>query len=296
MKLKINTSEYSDFCFGVKRAISLAEDALKKRPTQVYSLGPLIHNRQVVDELSKKGLHVAKDYKNIKKGTVVTCSHGLHADILNKIKRKGLDIVDATCPFVKNAQMLAKRLSHEGYKVIIIGDKGHPEVKSLRCFSGNNTSVIVASSDAKRLKLNKGKIGIVVQTTQSLKNFLEVMSELLKKEFNEIKVFNTICSDVNMRQKSTERISKDNDLVVVVGGKNSANTKRLHEICKSTGTQSYHVETCDEIRCEWLKGKKRIGVVSGASTPRWIVDEVVAKLRDTSDALTHRVFSINSRK
>ena len=279
MALKIDISEFSDFCFGVKRAISLAENALKKSPKPVFSLGPLIHNRQVVSELSKKGLNVAIDCKKMRKGTVVTRSHGIGPDIFNKIKRRRIDIVDATCPFVKNAQMLVKRLSQEGYKVIIIGDKGHPEVKSLRGFSGNKTLVIATKNDVKLLKLKKGKIGVIAQTTQSLKNFLEVIQELLKKEFSEIKIFNTICRDVNMRQRSTEKFSRDNDLVIVVGGRDSANTKRLYEICKDRGTQAYHIETGSEIKDRWLKGKKRIGVVSGASTPRWIVDGVVEKLR-----------------
>ena len=279
MGLKINISEFSDFCFGVKRAISLAENALRERPKPVSSLGPLIHNRQVVSELSKKGLNVAKDYKEIRKGTIVTCSHGICPDVLNEAKREKIDIVDATCPFVKNAQMLAKKLSKEGYKVVIIGDKGHPEVKSLKSFSGNKGLVISNAKEAKRLKLRKGKIGIIVQTTQSLRNFLEVSSELLKKEFSEIRIFNTICSDVNMRQKSTEEFSKENDLVIVVGGRNSANTKRLYEICKDIGTEARHIETESEVKNEWLKDKRRIGIVSGASTPRWIVDGVVERLR-----------------
>jgi 4-hydroxy-3-methylbut-2-enyl diphosphate reductase len=170
-------------------------------------------------------------------------------------------------------------LSHEGYKVIIIGDKGHPEVKSLKSFSGGKSLVIADKNDAKKLKLKKGKIGIVAQTTQSLKNFLVVMSELLKKDFTELRIFNTICSDTSMRQKSTEKFSKDNDLVIVVGGRNSANTKRLHEICKEMGTQAYHIESGCQIKDEWLRGKKTVGVVSGASTPRWIVDEVVERLK-----------------
>lgn len=279
MELKINISEFSDFCFGVKRAISLAENALKRRPKPVFSLGPLIHNRQVVSELSKKGLNVIRDYKRMRKGTAVTRSHGIDPDVFEEIRRRKIDIVDATCPFVKNAQMLAKRLSQQGYKVIIFGDKGHPEVKSLRSFSGNNSLVIATGNDVKLLKFKKDKIGVIAQTTQSLKNFLEVISELLKKEFSEVRIFNTICSDVNMRQKSTERFSKDNDLVIVVGGRDSANTKRLYEICKSIGTQAYHIETGSEIKNDWLKGKKTIGVVSGASTPRWIVDGVVERLR-----------------
>ena len=282
MKRKIDISEFSDFCFGVKRAISLAESALKKYPKPIFSLGPLIHNRQVVSKLSKKGLNIVHDYKKIKGGTVVTRSHGVDPDVLDKIKRTKIDVIDATCPFVKNAQMLAEKLSQRGYNVIIIGDKGHPEVKSLRSFSGDETSVIASKNDVKKLKFKKSKIGVIAQTTQSLRNFLEVISELLQKEFDEIRIFNTICSDVSMRQKSTERLSKDNDLVIVVGGKNSANTKRLHEICKGIGTQAYHIESGCEIKDNWLKGKKTIGVVSGASTPRWIVEEVVARLKKCS--------------
>ena len=282
MGLRVDISEFSDFCFGVKRAISLAEKALKIYPKPVISLGPLIHNRQVVSELSKKGLSVITDCKRVRKGTVVTRSHGIHPDILKKLNKKNIDVVDATCPFVKNAQMLAERLSQEGYKVIIVGDKGHPEVKSLKSFSGSKAAVIATKDDAKRLNLKKGKIGIIAQTTQSLKSFLEVISELIKKEFSEVRIFNTICSDVNMRQQSTERLSRNNDLVIVVGGKNSANTKRLHKICKDIGAQVHHIENSREIKNKWLKGKKAIGVAGGASTPRWIVNEVVDRLRSMS--------------
>ena len=280
MAPRIRICEFSDFCFGVKRAISLAERALKKRSGPVFSLGPLIHNRQVVDKLSGKGLSVSKDLKDIKRGTIIIRSHGIAPDVLEKIKRRELSIVDATCPFVKNAQRLAKDLSETGYKVIIIGDKGHPEVKALKNFSGNKTLVITDKNDARELKLKGDKIGIIAQTTQSPKNFLDVISELLKKDFSEAKIFNTICRDTNMRQESTKRYSKDNDLVIVIGGKNSANTKRLYEICKGMGTPAYHIEDGCEVRSEWLKGKRTIGVVSGASTPRWIVNNVVARLKN----------------
>jgi 4-hydroxy-3-methylbut-2-enyl diphosphate reductase len=282
MALKIEISEFSDFCFGVKRAISLAEKALKEHPAPVFSLGPLIHNRQVVGGLSQKGLSVAKDYKKVKNGTVVIRSHGVAPDILSKLKKKKIDIVDATCPFVKNAQALAKKLSQSGYTVIVTGDKGHPEVKSLKIFSGKRTSVVSSAGDAKKLKLKAGKIGVIAQTTQSSKNFLDVISELLKKEFSEIRIFNTICRDASMRQESTKRYSSNNDAVIIVGGKNSANTKRLHEICRTMGRESYHIETGKEIRDKWLKGKRTIGIVSGASTPRWIVDDVITRLKKCS--------------
>ena len=279
MALKIRICEFSDFCFGVKRAISLAEKALKKCPGPVFSLGPLIHNQQVVDKLSKKGLRVSKDSRNIKKGTVVIRSHGITPGALKEVEKKKLDIVDATCPFVKNAQKLAQELSGAGYKVMIVGDKGHPEVKSLKNFSGDKAVVIAGKSDAKKLRIKGARIGIIAQTTQSPKNFLDITLELLKKEFSEVRIFNTICRDTHMRQESTRRCSEDNDLVIVVGGKNSANTRRLYEICRSMGTRAYHVETGNEIKNQWLKDKKTIGIVSGASTPRWIVDDVVGKLK-----------------
>ncbi len=279
MALRINISEFSDFCFGVKRAISLAEGALKKSEAPVYSLGALIHNQRVVDGLAAKGLKIARDHKKLDKGTVVTRSHGIRPRALIELGRKNVSIIDATCPFVKNAQILAKRLSDGGYKVVIVGDKGHPEVRSLTDFAGNNALVVACKDDAAKLKLKKGKIGVIAQTTQSQKNFLEVASELLARGFNEVRVYNTICSDVNMRQKSTELFSKDNDLMLVVGGRESANTKRLFDICRANGNKAYHIEGSGQIRKSWLKGKKRIGVVSGASTPRWIVDEVVERLK-----------------
>ena len=280
MGTMVDISEYSDFCFGVKRAISLAEKALKKCPAPVFSLGPLIHNRQVVTRLSGKGLSIVKDLKNITRGTIVIRSHGVSANTLDRIKRKKLNIVDATCPFVKNAQRIAKKLSESGYKVIIIGDKGHPEVKALRSFSKNGAVVIAAKNEIRNTGLKMGKIGIVAQTTQLPENFLEVMTELLKKEFNEIRIFNTICRDTSMRQEAAKQCSKNNGLVIVVGGKNSANTRRLYDICRRMGTRAYHVEGPADIKSKWLKSEKAVGIVSGASTPRWIVDDVVARLKN----------------
>jgi len=277
--LEIDISDFSDFCFGVKRAISIAENALRGNPPPVFSLGPLIHNRQVVGALSEKGLRVAGGPDGVKKGTLVIRSHGIAADILAKIKKNKIRIVDATCPFVKNAQKIARRLSREGLRLIIIGDKGHPEVQALKSFAGDGASVISGKTGAKRLKPSGGRIGVIAQTTQSVENFLEVVSELLRKGFDEIRIFNTICRDANMRQESARRCCEKNDLVIVVGGKNSANTRRLYEICRGMGREARHVETGGEIDKRWLKGKSAVGVVSGASTPRWIVDGVVKHLR-----------------
>ena len=279
---KIHVSDFSDFCFGVKRAIRIAEDTLKSGAKPVYSLGAIIHNKGVVKRLAEKGLKVLEgDIKNIENGTVVICSHGVHPDLLKGAKNC-LSIIDATCPFVKNAQKISEKLFREGYKVVIIGDKGHPEVRSLKRFAGNKAVVISDIGEAKRFKNGAGKLGILAQTTQANKNFGIIISELLKKDFKEASIFNTICRDAELRQKATEGLSKKSGAMIVVGGRDSANTRRLYDICKKAGVRTYHIETADEIKCSWLKNKKSVGIVSGASTPKWIVDEVAGRLRNIS--------------
>lgn len=282
MRRRINVSDFSDFCFGVKRAIRIAEDTLKSGRKPVYSLGAIIHNREVVRRLAKKGLKVLEGgLKSIKNGTIVICSHGVHPDSLKDIKKR-MTVVDATCPFVKNAQKIAEKLFQEGYKVVIIGDKGHPEVRSLKRFAGNKAVIISDIGKARRFKGRAGKLGILAQTTQANKDFRIILSELLKKDFKEIGIFNTICRDADLRQKATELLSRKSGVMIVIGGKDSANTGRLYDICKKTGVQAHHIETAGEVERKWLKGKRSVGIVSGASTPRWIVDEVVEKLKKLS--------------
>jgi len=279
MTHNIHVSDFSDFCFGVKRAIRIAEETIIKGEKPVYSLGAIIHNREVVKRLAKKGLKVLDGSpKSVKKGTIVVCSHGVHPDRLKGVK-KCVTVVDATCPFVKNAQKIAEKLYQDGYKVVIIGDKGHPEVRSLERFAGNKAVVISDVNEARRFNSEAEKIGILAQTTQANRNFRNILSELLKKDFKEIGIFNTICRDAELRQKATEDLSKKSSVMIVVGGKDSANTRRLYDICKKSGVSAYHVETACEVKEKWLKNKKPVGVVSGASTPRWIVDEVVSKVK-----------------
>lgn len=279
MARKIYVSDFSDFCFGVKRAIKIAEKTLGAGKKPVYSLGAIIHNKEVVKRLAIKGLEVLDGSpKSVKNGTIVICSHGVHPDKLKGVKRC-ITIVDATCPFVKNAQKIAEKLYNDGYKVVIIGDKGHPEVSSLERFAGNEATVISNVSEAKRFKPGALKVGILAQTTQANRNFRSILSELLKKDFKEIGIFNTICRDAELRQKATEDLSEKSSVMIVVGGKDSANTRRLYDICKKSGVSAYHVETACEVKEKWLKNKKPVGVVSGASTPRWIVDEVIEKLK-----------------
>lgn len=282
--MQIHVSNFSDFCFGVKRAICMAEDALRRGRKPVHSLGAIIHNKEVVKRLAEKGLRAIKGgHKRVGRGSLVVCSHGIHPDRLKEV-RSGIKIVDATCPFVKNAQKIAKKLFLEDYKVIIIGDKGHPEVGSLKKFTGNRAVVISNINEARNFRTRTGKIGIMAQTTQSSGDFGLIVSELAGKGFREARVFNTICHDADMRQKSTETMAGRNELMIVVGGKDSANTKRLYCICKKAGVMAHHIERETELKKNWFKGINSVGVVSGASTPRWIVDEVAARLKEYANS------------
>lgn len=261
--MKIKIAECAGFCFGVKRAINIAENALKelKRGDKIYSLGPIIHNPQVVDSLFKKGLEVIKGLSNIKRGTVVISSHGAPLETIGDIRKKGMKLIDATCPFVKYAQDIVRGLKKDGYRIIIIGDDFHPEIKALKSIAGKN-------------KLSK-KIGIISQTTQNKDNYIKEIQGVLKNDFSEVRIFNTICNDTSKRQLATRRLLEDCDLVIVIGGKNSANTKRLWQICKESGVDSFHIETELEVNKNWFSGKKCVGITSGASTP----DSMVKKIR-----------------
>ncbi|PIP67797.1 MAG: 4-hydroxy-3-methylbut-2-enyl diphosphate reductase [Candidatus Omnitrophica bacterium CG22_combo_CG10-13_8_21_14_all_43_16] len=265
--MKIKVARCAGFCFGVKRAINIVEGALRglKDGEKIYSLGALIHNPQVVEELFKKGLRVAARPEKIKSGTVIISSHGAPAEVLEEIKKKKVQLIDATCPFVKYAQNIVRKLKKDGYRIIIVGDSAHPEVRALNSIAGKS----------KRSK----KLGIISQTTQSKVNYIKEIQKILNKDFSEVKIFNTICSDTSKRQSATRGLLKDCDLMIVIGGKNSANTKRLWQICKESGVDSFHIETEPELKKGWFKGKSCIGITSGASTPDSMVKKIIERIR-----------------
>jgi 4-hydroxy-3-methylbut-2-enyl diphosphate reductase len=278
--MKVILAENAGFCFGVKRAMKLAFEAAGNSESPIYSLGPLIHNPQQVELLSQKGVHEVSSLESLKPGDVLIIrSHGTTPLILDEAKAKGLKIVDATCPFVVNAQKLAQSLNSEGYQVIIAGEGEHPEVIGIMGFTGNKAWVIDKANAVKGLPYKK-RIGVVAQTTQSFDNFREVVSALLEK-CDELKAFNTICHATTQRQEGAIELARNVDVMIVVGGHNSANTSRLASLCKSSGVPTYHIETADELDKSWFKGMKTVGVTAGASTPEWIIDEVISKLEST---------------
>lgn len=273
--MKVIIAKRAGFCFGVKRATQMAFEAAGK-DNKTYTLGPIIHSPQVVQKLEEMGVKVVKDLDKTDSGTIIIRSHGVLASEMDEAVQKQLEIVDATCPFVKKAQEHVKSLSEAGYGVVVVGDADHPEVQGIVSYGGDKVFVVGSGEEVKSLpKMNK--IGVVAQTTQSFENLKNVVSECLLRG-GEIRVFNTICDATAVRQEEAKELACQVDCMLVVGGFNSANTRRLAEVCVEIQPRTYHIETAAEIDPNWFKDDERIGVTAGASTPKWIIDEVVSRI------------------
>jgi 4-hydroxy-3-methylbut-2-enyl diphosphate reductase len=276
--MKVILAENSGFCFGVKRAINMALESVNKKKGEVCTYGPIIHNHQVVEDFRRRGISVIDDTRDLRKGsTCIIRTHGLSPDIIAKFRKKSVKIVDATCVFVKKAQKLAAKLYKDGYQVVIIGESEHPEVKGICGYTGNRSIVIRDIEDARKLSFYK-KIGVLVQTTQSIENFTNIIPYLIQKS-GELKIFNTICNATRSTKDSALKLAEKVDIMIIVGGHNSANTKHLAEVCRSTGVETYHIEDTEELKKEWFLNKKSAGVTAGASTPDWVINDVVSILK-----------------
>jgi 4-hydroxy-3-methylbut-2-enyl diphosphate reductase len=280
---RILIARSAGFCFGVKRAISIANetagggegDASAEVP--IYSLGPLIHNPQAVEELEQRGVHVVQSVDQVPCGKVIVRSHGITRTDHESLVAKGVRIIDATCPFVNKAQEHARSLSREGYAVIVVGDPNHPEVKSIVSFIDPGVPILTSLADIQRAA-GVRKAGIVAQTTQSFDNLIQFVSAALKK-FPEVRVYNTICHATILRQKESTAVAGKADVMIILGGYNSANTRRLAEICREINPRTFHIETDAELSPDLVAEAACVGVTAGASTPQWIIDDLVEKIR-----------------
>jgi len=275
--MKIIIANNSGFCFGVRRAIDLAL-SFSKKVGEVYTIGPIIHNPQVVKKLANDGIKVAKRISDIKENdNVVIRAHGVPKKTLELLQKKNMHILDATCPYVTRSKKYAEELSKEGYRVVILGNPKHPEIKYISSYVPENKVLLKGEGDIKKVGFPK-KLGIITQTTQSPENFRNIASMLLNCS-NEFKIFNTICPDAINRQKEAQRLAKKSDLILIIGGKNSANTVRLAAISKKIQPKTYHIEESSELKKEWFRGAGTVGIVTGASTPQWIIEDVVEKVK-----------------
>ena len=275
--MKVVLAENAGACYGVQRALDMAHDAAVGQGP-VFTLGQLIHNPGVVADLEAIGVHVAAAPEDVAEGTVVVRSHGVTPDVYERLSARNLTVVDATCPHVARAQKAAADLANDGCRVLVVGEKGHPEVEGLRAWAkraGTKVDVVLAPEDVPADL--RAPIGIVVQTTQRREN-LDAVVEAVRAQGIEPVVKKTICSATRLRQDAAAKLAGEVDAMVVIGGRNSSNTTRLAEICEATCPRAFHIESAGEIDPAWFEGCEVVGVTAGASTPENQIIAVVERL------------------
>jgi (E)-4-hydroxy-3-methyl-but-2-enyl pyrophosphate reductase len=274
--MEIRKAKVQGFCFGVAITVKKAEESIAKR-NDVTTLGHVVHNPQTVATLEANGLRNAASVDEVDAGALFVRAHGLPVEVFDKAKAKGLEIIDATCPMVTKIHVQAEKLKEQGYKIIVIGDPSHPEVKGTLSHVPGAFCIETVEDVA---KLPRGsRMGVVVQSTYSRERFSDIVKALSEK-FYEVRAVNTICTDTNNRQSEALRLAEEVEVMVVVGGKTSANTKHLAELSESHGARAFHIEGPDELKSEWFDGVKVAGLMSGASTPGWLVDKVQARMEE----------------
>ncbi len=281
--VEIIVAPNAGFCFGVKRAVKLAEESsdLTKEGRRVFTLGPIIHNPQEVGRLQRIGVKPLEEEIPEEGDAIIIRSHGIPPDRERELRNRGLKVIDATCPYVKAVHEAVCSLVKEGYFVVIVGEKNHPEVIGTLGYleECRGEGVVVESMDDLKEVFKHERVGVVSQTTQSEKFFKEVVGELALW-VKELKVINTICNATSVRQEDVYDLAPKVDVMVIIGGKNSGNTRRLYNIAKSLNENSYHIETAEELNPGWFEGVNRVGITAGASTPGWIIEEVKSKIEE----------------
>ena len=271
--MEIRLAKSYGFCFGVKRAIKIAENS-----KDASTIGPLIHNNEEIKRLKENfnvdTLENASQADGVKKAIIRT--HGITKSDLKTLNNSGTEVIDATCPYVTKPQEICEQMSQEGYDIVIFGDSNHPEVKGVQSYAIHGAKVINCVEDLNNIRLNN-KIAIVAQTTRKVEEFLKIVS-YLTINYKEVRVFNTICNATFENQDAAKELSKEADIMVVIGGKNSSNTKQLFSIAKENCEESFLIENEKELEKEWFENKNLCGITAGASTPDWIIEKVIGKI------------------
>jgi len=284
--MKITLSKFAGFCGGVKRAYEMVMKlnmADVKQP--VYVLGSLVHNEDVVKKIEEKGIckidyndFLEGNYKEI--GTIIITAHGSGPEIYQLAKERDIDLVDATCPKVTNVQKLSNDFSEKNYEVIIIGDKDHKEVKGIFEWGGSLGKIISKGDELENSILDKEKRVVVISQTTQDEDFFEKISQRISVKYENVKIINTICLATKNRQEELKQIAEENEVVLVIGSPTSANSTRLYEIASSLNPRSYFIERTEDIQRDWLSEVNTIGISAGASTPSWVIEEVLKFLQE----------------
>ncbi len=264
-KLRVISVDEAGFCFGVKRALQLAHKATEEN-LEVACLGPLIHNRQVVEDLERRGMRVFEDISQVPSGAAALVrAHGAGPAVYDEARERNIELIDATCPFVRRVQQAAARYVEDDYQVLVLGERDHPEARAIVAHAGGRATIIENAGELEELEI-QDRVAVVCQTTQRMATLQELVSALLP-HIGELRVANTICDATSKRQKASVQVAQQADLMLVIGGYHSANTNRLAQICRDTGTRTEHIETADELQREWFDDVEVVGITAGASTP-----------------------------
>jgi len=276
--MRIRKAVHAGYCWGVERALDIVTETAAQHPGEtVRTLGPIIHNPHVVQSLAEQGVQSVNDLDEMVEGTVIIRTHGVPPETYEHARGKGLNVVDATCPLVTLVQNKAKQLVQEGYHLVIFGNPKHPEVIGTIGHAGGKATVIEHPEDVEKLHLPK-RVGVVVQTTQETELLAALLSQLAPR-CKELKIFNTICNPTIERQEAARELARDVQVVIVVGGKNSSNTRHLAEVCREEGATAYHIEDASELDPSWVCGVENVGITAGASTPGWLMDQVIDRIQ-----------------
>jgi 4-hydroxy-3-methylbut-2-enyl diphosphate reductase len=277
--MEIVLAESLGFCMGVKRAVDMAYRAIEKADGQpVATLGPLIHNTQEIERLEKDGIKIVDENSLPETGTVIIRAHGVTPQALQSLKSRGLKIMDGTCPYVHYSQRKALELYEAGYAVVIAGDRNHPEIRGILGLINDDAYVVKTVDDVRQLPALE-RAGVIAQTTISPKKYQTIL-DALREKTRELKVCETICDATEENQKAIRELSSEVDLLYVIGGRHSANSNKLVETAREKCARATLIETAGEINAEDLRGVRRVGISAGASTPDWMIQQVVEKLRE----------------
>ena len=281
--MKVTVAKTAGFCFGVKRAVEKVYEQIGKSEKPIYTYGPIIHNEQVVGDLREKGVEVIdslEELKTIRDAVVVIRSHGVGKNVYDILKENDVDIVDATCPYVKKIHRIVEKQTAEGRRVLIVGSEDHPEVQGIKGWGDDRTVVIENTEDFRRLELPEDeKLCIVSQTTFNYKKFQDLVEKISKTRYD-ITVLNTICNATQERQVEAMRIASQVDVMLVIGGKHSSNTQKLYDICRKECKNTYYIQTLGDFNPECISSVRSVGITAGASTPNNIIEEVHTKCQN----------------
>ena len=282
VNMDVIVAKTAGFCFGVKRAVEKVYEQIEKGKTPIYTFGPIIHNEEVVRDLEERGVKVletAEELRQLTDGVVVIRSHGVGKEIYDILEKNGIEIIDATCPFVKKIHRIVSEQNETGRRVIIVGNEKHPEVEGIKGWGNDDTLVIETAEEFEKLQISDGeKLCIVAQTTFNYNKFQDLVEKIPKTRYD-ILVLNTICNATQERQVEARQIASQVDVMIVIGGRNSSNTQKLYEICRRECKETYYIQTLKDFKPEKAGSVRSVGITAGASTPNQIIEEVHTNVR-----------------